>query len=210
MTCESQRAYSRGGATSILAFAAALVLAVSGCRTTSRALAVPEVRQAADYTCGVAALQAVLAYYGIEVREDHLARELHADPQKGVNPPAIVRAAQARGLTAQLRRGMTIEDIARAVRSGSPVLVALQAWADKPGTRYADDWDDGHYAVVVAVEPSTIVFEDPSVLGSRAVLSHRAFEERWHDTDGVSRYIRMGIIFGGKTPIARKDRVPME
>ena len=195
------------GAFSILA---ALLFLGLACATAHRELAVPDVRQATDYTCGVAALQAVLAYYGMEAREDLLARELGADPEKGVNPPAIIRAAQSRGLTAELRQGMTVRELAEIVRGGSPVLVALQAWSDKPRSTYREDWDDGHYAIVVAVTQGAIVFEDPSVLGSRAILSRQEFEDRWHDTDGTRRYVRMGIVFGGKTPAWRPTRVRME
>ena len=187
-----------------------LLLLVLGCSTEHRELAVPDVRQATDYTCGASALQAVLAYYGIETREDLLARELGADPNKGVNPPAIIRVARARGLTAELRQGMTVGEIAAIVHAGSPVLVALQAWSDKPRSTYRDDWDDGHYAIIIAVEPDAVVFEDPSVLGSCAVLSRGEFEDRWHDTDGTHRYVRMGIIFSGKNPVSRPPRVPME
>jgi hypothetical protein len=148
--------------------------------------------------------------YGMQTREDLLAREVGADPNKGVNPPAIVRAARARGLTAELRQGMTVREIAGIVRAGSPVLVALQAWSDKPRSSYREDWDDGHYAIIVAVDQDAVVFEDPSVLGSRAVLSRREFEDRWHDTDGTHRYVRMGIVFTGRTPAPPPARVPME
>jgi hypothetical protein len=32
------------------------------------------------------------------------------------------------------------------------------------------------------------------------MLSRTEFEERWHDTDGKRRYIRLGIVFGGRPP----------
>jgi predicted double-glycine peptidase len=197
----------RSGAFPVLV---ALLLLGLGCSTVHRELAVPNVRQATDYTCGVAALQAVLAYYGMQTREDLLAREVGADPNKGVNPSAIVRAARARGLTAEMRQGMTIREIAEIVHAGSPVLVALQAWSAKPRSRYREDWDNGHYAIIVAVDQDTVVFEDPSVLGSRAVLSRREFQDRWHDTDGTRSYVRMGIVFSGRTPAPPLARVPME
>lgn len=192
------------------AFATLLMLSLGlGCSTPSRELAVPDVRQTTGYTCGVSALQAVLAYYGIETRDDLLAQELGADPDKGVNPPAIIRVAQAHGLTAQLREGMTVDEVAEVLRAGSPVLVALQAWSDRPRPNYRENWEDGHYAIIIAVERDAVVFEDPSVLGSRAVLSRQEFEERWHDTDGTHRYVRMGIVFGGKTPLPPPSRMRM-
>lgn len=196
--------------TGLVVILIALFFLAPGCSTVYQELAVPDVRQATDYTCGASALQAVLAYYGIETREDLLARELGADPNKGVNPLAIVRVARARGLTAELRQGMTVGEIAAIVHAGSPVLVALQAWSDKTRLTYRDDWDDGHYAIIIAVEPDVVVFEDPSVLGSRTVLSWEKFEDRWHDTDGTHSYVRMGIIFSGKNPALRPTRIPME
>src|SRR5262245_25399786 len=73
--------------------------ALSACAgARMRELAVPDVRQATDYTCSASALQAVLAYYGVEKREDELAKELGATPEDGAPPEAIVRVAMAHGL----------------------------------------------------------------------------------------------------------------
>jgi hypothetical protein len=41
---------------------------------------VPDVRQSTGYTCGAAALQAVLAYWGTQEREDRLAARLRSTP----------------------------------------------------------------------------------------------------------------------------------
>lgn len=176
--------------------AASIVLsACAGSQT--RELAVPDVRQATDYTCSASALQAVLAYYGIAMREDVLARELGATPADGAPPEAIVRVAVAHGLRATKREHMTIDDLAAEIARGHPVIVELQAWSDAPRTSWTDDWDDGHYAIAIAVEGDRVVFEDPSVQGSRAVLSRRELEERWHDIDAGYRNVRAGIVFGG-------------
>jgi predicted double-glycine peptidase len=142
----------------------------------------------------------VLAYYGDEIREDKLSRELGATPADGAPPEAIVRVARAHHLQAELREGMTVDDLARAVTAGVPVIVALQAWPDQPRRQFADDWDDGHYVVVIAVAREQIVFEDPSLLGSRGVLSRSELEDRWHDCDGAHRYSRLGILFTGSRP----------
>jgi len=173
-------------------------------------LAVPDVRQSTDYTCGASALQAVLAYYGIGVREDHLSSEMAATPRDGVPPEAIVRAARAHGLTADMRENMTVDDLGAALLERRPVIVELQAWADPPRTDWDNDWDDGHYAVVIAIEGDQLIFEDPSVLGSRSVLPRYEFEKRWHDSDSGRRHIRTGIVFGGKAPVLPQARVHME
>lgn len=189
----------------------AVLIVLSACAGShTRELAVPDVRQATDYTCSASALQAVLAYYGVEMREDDLARELGATPEDGAPPEAIVRVAVAHGLSATKREHMTVDDLAAEIARGHPVIVELQAWSDAPRTSWADDWDDGHYAIAVAVEGDRVVFEDPSVLGSRAVLSRRELEERWHDVDAGHRNVRAGIVFGGKPPAARPARVHMD
>jgi predicted double-glycine peptidase len=189
----------------------ALLACLSACGgARPRELAVPDVRQATDYTCSASALQAVLAYYGIEKREDELAKELRATPEDGAPPEAIVRVAIAHGLTAQKREHMTVEDLAAHLAQGRPVIVGIQAWSGTPRTSWADAWDDGHYVILVAIEGDQLVFEDPSVLGSRAVLSRREFEERWHDIDAGYRNIRSGIIFGGKQPVRAPARVHMD
>ncbi len=176
----------------------------------ARELAVPDVRQATDYTCSASALQAVLAYYGIEKREDELAKELEVDPEEGAPPEAIVRVAIAHGLTAVKRERMTVEDLAAAVAQGRPVIIGIQAWSGTPRTSWADAWDDGHYVIVIAVEGDRLVFEDPSVLGSRAFLSRRELEERWHDIDAGYRNIRTGIVFGGKPPVRAPAQIHMD
>jgi predicted double-glycine peptidase len=172
---------------------------VAGC-TATRELALPDVQQTTDFTCGAAALQAVLAYYGEETSEVGLARELGATLDDGIPPEAIARVAKAHHLRADLRQGLTVDDLRRAVAHGIPVLLALQAWPDSVRTHFADDWDDGHYVVVVAVEHDRIVFEDPSLLGSRGVLTRAELEDRWHDADGGRRNLHLGIFFSGKRP----------
>ena len=175
---------------------AAVLLA--GCVRPQVELRLPDVRQATGYTCGAAALMAVLAYYGVETREDRLAVEVGADPRAGVSPPAIARVARAHGLRAEIRERMTVDDLLRMVHAGRPVIIVLQAWSDRPRPAYASDWEDGHYLVLVGAQGDELIFEDPSLLGSRGVLRRRELEERWHDTDGKHAWLRMGIIFDGR------------
>jgi predicted double-glycine peptidase len=163
----------------------------------SPALALPDVRQSTPYTCSAAALQAVLAYYGKEAREDELARELGATPEDGAPPEAIVRVGRARGLKLTLREGMSLGALGAEVAQGHPVLVALQAWPDKPRRSFTDDWDDGHYVVVIKVGRRRVLVEDPSLLGSRGALTIEQFMDRWHDRDRQKVWVHLGIVFFG-------------
>jgi hypothetical protein len=67
---------------------------------------IPDVRQSTGYTCGASVLQAILAYWGTEEREDRLAARLHSTPEAGTHPLDIVRVAREFGLTAELRDGL--------------------------------------------------------------------------------------------------------
>lgn len=163
-------------------------------------LSLPDVRQATDYTCGPSALQAALAYWGIEVREDELAKAAHTTSEDGSGRFALAKAARGYGVTATLVQPMGMPALEAAVRKGLPVIVAIQAWKDQPGINYATDWDDGHYVVVIGFDKDHIYVEDPSILGSKGVMTRAEFLTRWHDEDtGPSdHYEQLGIIVEGK------------
>lgn len=141
---------------------------------------VPLTRQATGYTCGVAALQSVLHYFGRSYRQDVLAVALEADPAQGTNYKRMIAFAQANGITCEAHEGMSIAMLRAMVDAGKPVVIALQAWGDS-GVDYASGWDDGHYVVVVGYDDELFFFMDPSVLGNYSFLSVEALLDRWHD-----------------------------
>lgn len=162
----------------------------------------PLSRQASSYTCGVAAMQSILYYYGEEVREDTLAEELKSNADIGTNYNNIIAAAQTRGIQVDVRRDMTIDDLKSALSSKKPVMVAFQAWADNV-SGYANDWEDGHWAIAVGYDSERIYFMDPSTLGNFTYISIPEFLTRWHDTDSdnTTQLIHFGLIFSkGEKP----------
>jgi predicted double-glycine peptidase len=168
---------------------------------------VPDVRQSTGYTCGASALQAVLAYWGIEEREDRLAARLHSTPAAGTNPLEILRVAREFGLSADLREGLDLADLEAALAAGTPVIVDLQAWRDKADLPWAETWDEGHYMVLLGMDSDNLYFEDPSLLGSRGVISRSEFVDRWHDYEGEPpldptdrKYVHMAIFIRGSHP----------
>jgi uncharacterized protein len=176
------------------------VLACGRDPTVTDELAVPDVEQITDYTCSASALQAVLAYYGVDLGEPALAGELGATPKDGAPPDAIARVARTHGLDAEVRDGMTLGDLAAELAARRPVIVDLQAWADPPRTSWADDWDDGHYVVLIAIHGDLLVFEDPSLAGRRAILTAQELEARWHDVDANRRHDHTGVVFHTPAP----------
>ena len=69
-----------------------------------------------------------------------------------------------------------------------------------PRTTWTDDWDDGHYAVLIAIHGDLLVFEDPSLAGRRAVLTAQELETRWHDVDASRRHDHTGVVFHTPAP----------
>lgn len=160
---------------------------------------VPLVRQATSYTCGVAALQSILAYYGDPCREDDLARALCTDPEQGTSYHRIAEYALAKGYTVKTSAGMTLADLKQQLDARKPVICLIQAWADRP-LSYADDWDDGHYVVAVGYDKQSIYFMDPSTVGNYTQISISQFLERWHDRDLKERLVHFAMVITKADP----------
>ncbi len=161
-------------------------------------------RQTFDFDCGAKVLQTVMAYYGVEVREDELMKELHTNSD-GTSVANIVKAAQDRGFEVYKKNGFPLEEVKRFVDEGHPVMVVLQAWADRYMTLadWKEDYDDGHYAVVIGHQNGIIIFEDPASF-RRTWLSEEEFLVRWHDMDAKTgkKYEHFGMVLIGKVPAA--------
>jgi predicted double-glycine peptidase len=158
---------------------------------------VPLTRQSTDYTCGVAALQSVMGYYGDEIREDTLAKALGADRKDGTRYRKIVLFAKKKGYTVVSEHNMTVDQLQKAIDQGRPVVVLIQAWRD--GKReYKHDWDDGHYVVAVGYDRQNFFFMDPSTLGNYAYIPIGEFLDRWHDTDGKEKLVHFGMSISKK------------
>jgi len=151
-------------------------------------------RQATDYTCCAAALQSVMAYYGDELREDVLSRLLKCNPKDGTKYSAMTKLAQERGYEVKVLSQCSIEKLKSTLDEGKPVICAIQAWPDKPGINFSNDWDDGHYVVAIGYDSSKIYFMDPSTLGNYTYIPEKEFLKRWHDVDGKTKLRNFGIV----------------
>jgi hypothetical protein len=165
---------------------------------------VPLVRQTRDYTCGVAALQSVLLYYGEEFGQMELASILGVNPQHGTSHRAILRFAnrkfpdpQKRDFWMWKRCGMTIDDLRQVIDSGRPPIIPFQAWG-RPGVDWKKEWKEGHYAVAVGYDENNVYFMDPSTLGHYAYIPVGEFLDRWHDRDTSTgeKLIQCALVIG--------------
>ncbi|MBI5209579.1 MAG: C39 family peptidase [Elusimicrobia bacterium] len=170
----------------------------------------PLVRQSTPYTCGAAALQSILGYYGEDIREDELARKLGSDPEQGTRYWKIVELAREHGIDAKAALDAPLEDLTAALDAGKPVIVAFQAWAEG-AVDYAGAWDDGHYAVAIGHDERNLYFMDPSTLGNYAFIPKAEFLVRWHDQYDQTRVNHLMLVFSKAGPAYDPAKlVPLE
>lgn len=169
-----------------------------------KTLDVPNTRQTFDYDCGAKALQTLLAYYGVDIREDLLLKELEVSKIDGSSIESIITFAGRKGFGVEARQKMTIEDVKLSIDEGHPVLVLLQAWSDQHLTReqWRQTYTEGHYAIAIGHGKDRIIFEDPSSI-HRTWLKNDDFISRWHDKDPKTDKVisQFGLILFGIEPI---------
>jgi len=143
-------------------------------------LPVPDVDQSPGL-CGPAALKAVLGFYGRVVTEDELAHLSGANPEDGVGPEGLVRAAQAMGFHAAVRESASIQDLQSWLDHGIPVIV---------------DWfsqDEGHYSVVKAIQGGSIFMMDPEK-NTETETPLDSFERTWFDFEEGDTRKHQGLV----------------
>ena len=170
-----------------------------------KTITLPQLRQTYGYDCGAKALQSILVYYGIEVREDHIIKSAGTS-KDGTSIQGIIKVATKYGLKTDSRQ-MTINDIKEYIKKNIPVILVLQAWTEKKKVDWEKDWIDGHYVVVIGYTKDKILFEDPSSF-KRTYLKYDELQKRWHDVDkDGKKYIHHGIAIFGKKPQFKGDEV---
>jgi predicted double-glycine peptidase len=158
---------------------------------------VPQVRQPDSYSCGVACVQSILGYYGIEADYETIKKGVKADPKSGVDHRNLIKFLKEQGLEVELNKGMLLSDLQSFIDQEIPVIVVLQAWA-KTSTDYEKDWDNGHYAIAIGYDMDNVYFMDPSTLGAYAYISIDEFASRWHDQDMDIKLRQAGIVVKGE------------
>lgn len=167
----------------------------------------PDTRQSTEYSCGAAAMQAVLGYWGRDIGEEDIREMLNTNEESGTYPDDIIRVASALGLQPEYKENMTITDLEDYVAAGIPIIVDCQAWrsVSQYNESWADTWYNGHWMVVIGIDDKNVTLEDPYILGDRGILSREEFEERWHNIRGLDetdtvKQIHMGIAIRGEKP----------
>lgn len=142
---------------------------------------VPLVEQTTNWTCGAAAMQAVLAYYGLSFSEADLALQMGSTPKEGTDHNRMAQFARDRGIGAVVKSNLTLKDLAESIEKGNPPLIEAQAYSDDKTKPYKEMWNSGHYLVVIGLDDKYVYFIDSSAGMKRAFLPIEEFLERWHD-----------------------------
>lgn len=167
----------------------------------------PDSRQSTDFSCGAAAVQAILCYYGVDYREKDIGLALRSRPAVGTPVESILSYLAKSNLQTWAGK-MTTQNLRAWIDRQVPVIIPIQAWPDKPIEDWKNDWEDGHYVIAIGYTDKVIVFEDPSVQGNRAYISEAELEDRWHDVgDDQERLEHFGIAVFGRPPQYNSKRI---
>ncbi len=167
-------------------------------------------RQSTEYSCGASALQAVLSYWGKDVEEQELMQRLNTSPETGTYVGDIVRVAREFGFSAEVKEDLTLPDLHAALTKDIPVIVCGQAWKSREHSDKSaqEDWQDDHYIVVLGMDNNYVYYQDPFAKRGNAFVSHRLFEENWHNVRGITssdkkKQVHLGVFISGNTPPRR-------
>jgi uncharacterized protein len=167
-------------------------------------------RQSTEYSCGASALQAVLSYWGKNVEEQELMQRLHTSPETGTYVGDIVRVAREFGFNAEVKENLTLPDLHAALTKGIPVIACGQAWRSREDSDKSvqEDWEDDHYFVVLGMDDKYVYYQDPFAKRASAFVSHRLFEESWHNVRGITssdkkKQVHLGVFISGDKPPRR-------
>lgn len=134
---------------------------------------VPFYKQEKDHTCGPAALQMVLDFWGKYKSEASIAREVNADKEIGTSHGDLIATARKYGFTVRSVVNASLNELKKSINDGLPVIV-----------NYVEPtYNVGHYSVVVGYGKNHIIMNDPSN-GKDFKILKKEFLDRWHEGFG--------------------------
>ena len=142
-------------------------LAIAAQTATLQIEGVPFVAQAREQ-CGPAALSSVLAYYGLELAPETIAKTTHSEKLKGSLITDLEDFARGLAFQTESRRG-TVEELRAFIHEGKPVIVLVDQgrwFVSQP-----------HYLVLFGYSPEGLIAHD----GERAsrLFRYPDFERLW-------------------------------
>jgi hypothetical protein len=174
-------------------------------------------RQITEYSCGASALQSVLSYWGKEVDERDLMKLMGTTEEEGTYPENMVRGARALGFDVESKQDLTLDEVQKFTAAGHPMIALAQVWrsqAQASAKSLEDEWDAGHYIVVLGVDEKNVYFQDPYARNCKAFVPRKMFEDHWHqvmggDLERNPKLYHVGIFVRGKqaAPVSLAEEV---
>lgn len=113
-------------------------------------LALPQVPQTLDHTCGAACFASMYKYFKNTSLDDmHFAHELKTLELGYTLPESIVELAQHYGFSCEIKREAQVEDLLHFLSKGAVIFVTW--WYE----------DSGHYSLVKLIDHKAITLMDP-------------------------------------------------
>jgi predicted double-glycine peptidase len=124
---------------------------------------IPLVRQATDYTCGVASMMSVVCYWtGEDLEESVVANEVNSTETHGTLVAHMISFAQKKGFDVEKRLDMNLNELFSFIDKKIPVIVLIQAWPQPLLiVNWTLDYSDGHWVVACGYDAQRIFFMDP-------------------------------------------------
>lgn len=156
----------------------------------------PGFRQTFEWNCGTTALNMVLAYYGYDVTESCIIKMSGANDKEGTPIEGMKKVAKSYGI--QIKEGkLSTSEIRDNIDKGYPSILLIQAWTKKIDPDWKNEWDQGHYTVVIGYDKNRLIFADPISI-KRVFLSDGSLNSRWHGFDDDGKKIsKWGMICKG-------------
>ena len=159
----------------------------------------PTGRQNNHTDCGSTATQTMLAYYGIDQRQDDLDKELNLS-KDGVSYTNMIKVFEENGL--KTSSGRMNQDILKGfLDENTPVIILIQAYKDDKN--YTENsYKDGHYVTLTGYDNNKFIVEDPSLNNKIGYIPFDELDVRWHG-QGINKEDKLdffGLAVYGKEP----------
>jgi len=149
---------------------------------------VPIIYQCNNSACGIACVQSILGFYDNHIYQEELYNELKFDKNEGTYIDNIINFFNKNNYECYHKVDTNINTIKNLIKNGIPVLTVFQAWNNKKNINWRDEWNSGHYSIIIGIDDNNIYMMDPSIQGNYGYIPIKDFISRWHDYDNKKKY----------------------
>lgn len=139
----------------------------------------PTSRQDNYCSCGAAAVQSMLKYYGMDEVLDSLSEELKMTDD-GIDYKNIIKLLKKRKLKIECGT-MNRRKLKEYINKRVPIIILIQAYKNNEKQPYTiNSYKDGHYVTVIGYSTRRFIIEDPSLNSELGYINNKDLDIRWH------------------------------